>query len=301
MNAWLHAHAEALGLTLRQFGRQPAGSVLSIVVIAVGLLFPVGGYLLVTNARAIAAGAGTGAQISIFLAAEAGPEERSGIERRLRSETAVKTFRFIGRDEALRELESRTGSGNLLDGLAANPLPDTFLVAPKDPTPGIQERLAVAARAWPGVAEVQVDAAWAERLRSLVAAAEMLLMGVGLLLGFAVLAIAFNTIRLQVLTRSEEIAVLALFGATPTQIRRPFLYFGWLQGSAAAVAAWGIVEAGLRWVQTAVGPLLSAYGLPGRLTGLGWQDGVTLVAFSGLVGALGAWLAVRAHGRSSLS
>ena len=296
MNAWLHAHAEALGLTFRQFGHQPAGSVLSIVVIAVGLLFPVGGYLLVTNARAIAAGAGTGAQVSIFLGPEARPAERTGVEQRLRAQTGVKSFRYIGRDEALRELEGRTGFRNLLDGLTANPLPDTFLVTPRDAATGAQERLAVAARGWPGVAEVQVDAAWAERLREVVAAAEMLLMGVGLLLGFALLAITFNTIRLQVLTRSEEILVLGLFGATPAQIRRPFLYFGWLQCSAAALTAWCIVEVGLQWLQAAVGPLLSAYGLPARLAGLEWNDGLALVAIAGAVGAFGAWLAVRAHG-----
>ena len=60
------------------------------------------------------------------------------------------------------------------------------------------------------------------------------------------MAITFNTIRLQILTRSEEIEVSKLIGATNPFIRRPFLYFGALQGLAGGVAAWLVVSGGLR-------------------------------------------------------
>ena len=48
----------------------------------------------------------------------------------------------------------------------------------------------------------------------------------------ALVAVTFNTIRLQILTRREEIEVAKLIGATDAFIRRPFLYFGALQGLA---------------------------------------------------------------------
>jgi len=54
------------------------------------------------------------------------------------------------------------------------------------------------------------------------------------LFAFALVAVTFNTIRLQVLTRREEIEVSKLIGATDPFIRRPFLYFGTLQGLAGA-------------------------------------------------------------------
>ena len=50
------------------------------------------------------------------------------------------------------------------------------------------------------------------------------------LLAFALVAVTFNTIRLQILTRREEIEVAKLIGATDAFIRRPFLYYGALQG-----------------------------------------------------------------------
>ena len=67
----------------------------------------------------------------------------------------------------------------------------------------------------------------------------------GGLLAFALVAVTFNTIRLQVLTQREEVEVIKLIGATDAFIRRPFLYYGALQGAAGGVVAWFIVSGGV--------------------------------------------------------
>jgi cell division transport system permease protein len=295
MRAWLHAHGEAIAQTLRQFWRRPVAAFLSVVVIGVSLLFPLGGYIMVANLKALAAGTGTDPQISVFLAPDAGTLERSEIERRLRLESGVRHFRFVGKDSALRELQARTGSGDLMAGLASNPLPDTYLVTPREVSPLAQAELAELVRNWPKVAEVDVDAVWSDRLRVLANTGELVVLGLGVVLGLAMLAISFNTIRLQVLTRSEEIAVLRLFGATPSYVRRPFLYFGAVQGLAAALFAWVVAGGSLRWIEPRLAPLLDAYGLSGQLAGLTPADGLALLGFSALVGLLGAWLASGEH------
>src|SRR5690349_15462987 len=81
----------------------------------------------------------------------------------------------------------------------------------------------------PGVEAVEDDPAWAGRWRALARLGNSAVLAGGLLAVLAMVAICFNTIRLQVLTRAEEAAVMRLFGATDSQIRRPFLYFGGLQ------------------------------------------------------------------------
>lgn len=295
MKAWLHAHREAIAQTVRQVWRRPVAAFLSVVVIGVGLLFPVGGYIAVANLKALAAGAGTDPQISIFLASDAAAAERVEIERRLRLEPGVRNFRFVGKDAALKELQTRTGSGDLMAGLARNPLPDTYLVTPREASPVAQARLADSVRNWPRVADVDVDAVWSERLRVLANTGDVVVLGVGVMLGLAMLAISFNTIRLQVLTRTEEISVLRLFGATPSYVRRPFLYFGALQGTVAALFAWVVAGGSLRWIEPKLAALLGAYGLSGRLAGLSPADGLALLGFSALVGLLGAWLASGEH------
>jgi cell division transport system permease protein len=291
MRAWLHAHGEAIAQTMRQFWRRPVAAFLSVAVIGVGLLFPLGGYIVVANLKVLAAGAGTDPQISVFLTSDTASGERAEIERRLRLEPGVRSFRFVGKDAALSELQTRTGAGDLLAGLAGNPLPDTYLVTPREDSPVAQARLADALRNWPKVAAVDVDAVWSERLRMLAKTGSIVVLGLGFVLGLAMLAISFNTIRLQVLTRTEEIAVLRLFGATPSYVRRPFLYFGALQGLAAALFAWVVASGSLLWLEPRLVALLDAYGLSGRLAGLLPADGLALLGFSALMGLLGAWLA----------
>ncbi len=295
MRAWLHAHFDAIAQTRRQFWRRPVAAFLSAVVIGVGLLFPVGGYIVAANLKVLAVGAGTDPQISVFLAPDASAAERAEIERRLRLEPGVRNFRFIGKDAALKELQTRTGSDDLMSGLASNPLPDTYLITPREASLVAQARLADSVRNWPRVVEVDVDAVWSDRLRMLAKTGDIVVLGLGVVLGLAMLAISFNTIRLQVLTRTEEIAVLRLFGATPSYVRRPFLYFGALQGVAAALFAWVVAGGSLWWIEPRLAALLDAYGLSSRLAGLLPADGLALLGFSALVGMLGAWLALGEH------
>ena len=117
----------------------------------------------------------------------------------------------------------------------------------------------------------------------------------GTLLAFALVAITFNTIRLQILTRREEIEVATLIGATDGFIRRPFLYYGALLGAAGGLAAWGLISAGAFYLEAAVGDLARAYGADWRLRNLALRDTLSLVAFAAVLGWLGAWLSVGRH------
>ena len=290
MMQWLGAHADAIGHTLRQFGRRPVTTILSLTVITIGLLFPIAGYILVSNVRAIVERAGTDPQITVFLTADAGAADRGEIERRLRREPRIQEFRFIGKEAALAELQTRTGSSDLLAGLSANPLPDTFIITPKVRTSAEQSAMADSMRNWPKVADVDMDAAWTDRLRMLASTAEWTVIGMTVVLGFAMLAITFNTIRLQVLTRARESTVLSLFGATRAYIRRPFLYFGALQGVLSALFAWLVAALAVWWLEPRVGSLIEAYGLAGKLTSLRLSEGLVLLGLSAMVGVLGAWL-----------
>ena len=58
--------------------------------------------------------------------------------------------------------------------------------------------------------------------------------------GVAIMII-FNTIRMAIYTRKDEISIMKLIGATPNYIRGPFLVEAALYGVFAGVAATGIV------------------------------------------------------------
>ena len=117
----------------------------------------------------------------------------------------------------------------------------------------------------------------------------------GALLAFALVAVTFNTIRLQILTQREEIEIAKLIGATNPFIRRPFLYIGALLGLAGGVAAWAIVLAGVSLFNDGLADLSRLYGIPLHLHPLSTQDGASLLLFAAWLGWFGAWLSVSRH------
>jgi cell division transport system permease protein len=115
------------------------------------------------------------------------------------------------------------------------------------------------------------------------------------LLSFALIAITFNTIRLQILTRRDEIEVAKLIGATDAFIRRPFLYFGLAQGLLGGVAAWLIVSGSVFLLNHYLGDLASVYASEFSLLSLSIADSATLLGFAAHLGWLGAWFSVSQH------
>src|SRR5260221_698764 len=147
----------------------------------------------------------------------------------------------------------------------------------------------------PGVAEVQADTVWARRLAALAGIGRLALWLLAALLGVGLIAVTFNTIRLQVLTQREEIEVLKLMGATDAFIRRPFYYLGALQGLAGGLVALVIVGVGLGLLNREVRMLADSYGSGFRFGFLSAGDALGVIAFAALIGWLGASLSVARH------
>ena len=147
-------------------------------------------------------------------------------------------------------------------------------------------------RAWPGVAHVQVDSAWARRLGALAGTARLAIALLAALLAFGLVAITFNTIRLQILTQRAEIEISKLIGATDAFIRRPFFYLGALQGLAGGLVALAILHASLAALNVGVSELAASYGSSFRLSFLEPGDVLAVVLFSGGLGWFGALLSV---------
>ena len=105
-------------------------------------------------------------------------------------------------------------------------------------------------------------------------------------------AVTFNTIRLQVMAQSAEIEVARMIGATDGFIRRPFYYFGALQGALGGLLAAGLVVAALRLLAGPVGELAALYGGSFALQQPGGLAVAGLAALGAFLGWLGAQLSV---------
>jgi cell division transport system permease protein len=115
------------------------------------------------------------------------------------------------------------------------------------------------------------------------------------LLGFTLVAVTFNTIRLQVLTHREEIEVSRLVGATDAFIRRPFFYLGSLLGVFGAGIGLAIVGGALAVINGYLAPLGRIYGVDPNLSFFSQSDLLAIVVFAGMLGWVGAYLSVSVH------
>ncbi len=292
MRSWLRQHRQALRAALGRFTAQRAASLLNVLVIGVTLSLPAGGYALLANLRAVTQRFTLEPELTVFMRAAAARADADALGARLRSDARVRDFRFIPREAALKELQQSAGLGDVVAALDHNPLPDAFVVRAKNPRPEALDALAASLRAAPSVALVQVDSAWARRLAALLDLGRLAVALLSALLGVALVAVTFNTIRLQMLTQRDEIELSKLIGATDAFIRRPFFYLGLLQGAAGGLIAFAILRAGLAGLNGGVRELARAYGSDFQLAFLSPGDTGALVAFSAALGWLGAYLSV---------
>ena len=207
----------------------------------------------------------------------------------------VRTVRFVSKEEALavfRERLRERGQVDLTGYLERNPLPasiEVTLVDARDYEP-VVALLAGRTEIVDDVVEVQ------QLIDRLTSVTNVLRTGgfiVLVLIGFVVLFIIVNTIRLAVVARRDEIEIMRLVGASDAFIRWPFIFEGAFVGLLGA----GIALAVLAVAAPPLGDVMYGFFrvLPLELGTLA-RDVVVLVVATGLgVGILGSWLSVRSY------
>jgi cell division transport system permease protein len=292
MRVWLRQHRQAFGSALGKLAAQQAAALLNALVIGIALSLPAGGYALLSSVQVVTRRASLEPQLSVYLHVEAKRAETDALAGRLRRDGRVREVRFVPRERALAELQKIDGLAEVLSALERNPLPDAYVVRAADAAPAALEALAEELRGHPAVAHVQVDSAWARRLGALSDIGRLATALLAAVLAFGVVAITFNTIRLQILTQRAEIDISRLLGATDAFIRRPFFYLGALQGLGGGLVGLGILWTSLAALNVGVGDLSASYGSTFRLQFLPAGDALAVVLFSACLGWFGAYVSV---------
>lgn len=291
MSVWLSQHRAALAQAFRRLWAAPFNTLLSLLAIGIALTLPAFGYITLDNLRELGNSASGVQQISLFMQMDASKKDVVEIESRLRAASSGK-WRFVPKEEALKRMQANEGMAEIVASLPRNPLPDAFIVEPSNTEPAALEIMRKEIAGWPKVAHVQLDSAWVKRFDAFLRLGKLALSMLAGLFAAGLVAVTFNTIRLQVMAQSAEIEVARLIGATDAFIRRPFYYFGALQGALGGLLAAGLVVLALRLLAGPVGELADLYGgsfalrspLPFEVAGL--------ACIGALLGWLGAQLSV---------
>lgn len=263
MKQLLEHHRYALAVTWRRLAGQPFSFLTNVAVIALALTLPLIGASILVSVQPLTQHVSANPALTVFMDPQASLEQAQAVVQNItkQNDPVVLEVRLIPKAAAREALLQNDAWRQALEVLPDNPLPHAVSV-----TIQADEAMAnnadVLARQWQqldGVAFVQLDSIWVQRIEALLRIGNIGLGLVTFIIALVVLAAVFNTVRMQALSLREEIAVARLVGATESFVRRPFLYQGGFTCAIAAAIAIGLASAALRPLNDALGTLSRTY------------------------------------------
>ena len=291
MIGWLRHNRHALSAALYRLRKQAFTTFLTALAMGAAISLPSGLYLGLANLGRVAGDLPAQPEISLFLDAGASAAQKQAIAARLKQPDIAQAH-FVPKDQALAALSASQDLADITAGLTENPLPDAWVVRPRDASREALVRISDSLGKFPGVAETHLDSQWAERLQAALDIGRTVVWVLGALFAIALIAISGNAIRAQVLARRDEILVSRLIGATDRHVRRPFLYLGALQGLFGGLAAGGVLAVAGAVLRAPVERLAGLYGSTYHLLPPNATEIAVVLGLTTLFGWLGAWLSV---------
>jgi cell division transport system permease protein len=215
------------------FRRAPALSTLSIVTIAFSL-YVVGLFGLVAlNLREALRGVEQRVEVVAYLLRGTPPEAIAQASEDIAAFPEVQSVTFVSEDEALKRARSQLVEfRDAYRDLTVNPLPASLEIQLKEGSrdAGHVAQVAERLKGISFIDDVRYGREWIEKLDRLRNIAGLVGMSIGLAFAAVAVVIIGVTIRITVLQRAREIAIMRLVGATNGFIRGPFLIEGALKG-----------------------------------------------------------------------
>jgi len=218
---------------LLSFRRAPLLSALSVTTIAFSL-FVVGLFGLVAlNLRAALRGVEERVEVVAYLLRGTPPETIATASEDISAFPEVQTVDYVSAEQALaRARTTMVEFRDVYRDLEVNPLPASLEISLKEGFRDAEHVRALADRvkAYQFVEDVRYGRDWIERLDKLRNIAGLVVMTIGLAFAVVAVVIIGTTIRMTVLQRAREIAIMRLVGASDWFVRSPFLLEGALKG-----------------------------------------------------------------------
>ncbi len=296
MIRYLSLHADAARHAAVQLLKQPLATLLVLIMLAVAMSLPLALYLGVAGSQSVLGKLNKSPQITLYLEQEASEADSTAIQNKLTADPRIGKSEFISKAQGLGELQTSMGEQDLVSILDSNPLPDVFIVTPRQGgTPGQIQTLQQDLAALPMVESARLDTEWMQTLYHIDKFVRQILAFLSLTLSVAFILVAYNTIRLQILSRKEEIEITKLLGAPASFIRRPFLYQAVWQSLLAAGISLGLCV----WLIDTTRPLITGIFAPYGLN-IEWRffhqwEWLAVLGIVTALGIIGAWLATRRH------
>lgn len=274
------------------------GTLMTVLVLGIAMLLPLGLYVSVKNLRALDLQQQDWGTITVFLQNNASETEALALAGLIENQRSA-SVETVSPSQGMEEFREASGFGQALEMFEDNPLPWVLLVTPgQEGAEGLDETVSELGEWLHGqdkVDLVQVDYKWLKRLAGLLELGDAFVTVLTVMFSLAVVVVVANTIRLDVANRADEIQVLNMVGAGNSFIRQPFLYSGFWYGLLGALLALVLLSLSMFYLRGPLESLLDAYGNAFEVVGLGAKGMLFVLLSGGLLGFAGAWASVRRY------
>lgn len=295
MSPWLNRNFQAIKLVLFRMRENRASSLMIILVIGIAMCLPSLFYIGVDNLSKFTHHMQDETEISLFLKLGSNSEVISNMNDNLTSNSEIKSFHFVSKDEAWQSLQAKSNSdndiGKTIQKLSKNPLPDAFFIKAKSSDPEALEALRSELQNIQNVEQAILNKEWTKRLSSLIALAKKIIFLIISLIALALLVIIGNTIRMQILSQKDEIEVSNLIGASNSFIRLPFLYAGAFYGFFGGLIAIGFTAFIIKIFNYSIVQISDLYSNDFSLPLFKLDVSIALITIAVFIGWIGSYLA----------
>ena len=282
----------SLGETFGNLRRHLLLAVASVLTVAVSLSL-VGGALLlragVDNATARWQG---GVEFEVFLVADASAAAVAGVRDDLLARPEVRSVEYVSQDEQYELFKILFANRpEYLENVGPSTLPASYRVEPETVDPDQIEAVGVALVNDPAVREVVFAEETVRALMALSSSAQQGIFGVAAVLLLSASLLIFNTVRLAIFSRRNDIEIMKLVGASNWYVRVPFMAEGLVHGLVGGAVALGVVHLVSSAAQEALRtmPMFASFILiPTQVN----EAGLVMLAIGAFLGVFTAGVAV---------
>ncbi len=179
-------------------------------------------------------------QIMLYMDKDASKDDINSIDKSLKkySKVLIRDFHFISKEQGLAELQQDQKLKEIASDTIesnVNPLPDIFVIDTNTAESTELQHLNLKLGQLPKVVDVQMDLAYAAKIRDLIGFSNQIGLFCQCLFIIVLSLVVYNMVRLQMLLKSDAILVSRLIGASDSFIMRPLIHYAVWQVTLATI------------------------------------------------------------------
>ena len=241
-----------VGQTCRNLLRTLRSQVLTLLTISLSVLIFAFFYLVYTNMLNAGRQLGDDLRLIVYLDEEPGPALQAEYRRKILKFDQVEKIEFVSSRQAFARFKKQLDTDrDVLADMPEDFLPPSIEIYPVRSLDSLTriKRFSDYLQTLPGVLKVQYGREWIDRFYAFIQVLRIVVILSGTLLIMTTTFMIAHTIRLTLVSRTEELELLRLLGASHLYIRLPYFLEGALQGMIGSALGLGTLYLLFNWIR----------------------------------------------------